>query len=170
MLEHAGKVDFVDDILSAKFMKLVVNSMTLGTMAMIGGDLADEQPVAMRELMMRLGQESLVVGEALDHPVVPLFGLKQEDLGGSDQLLQKFIDKLNHDIGPERGANTTLQDHIKGRLSEVDLINGMIVEESARRGVAAPANAAIVEVTRRIHAGELKPDPSNLKVAMELAG
>ena len=169
VLEHAGKVDFVDDILSAKFMKLVVNSMTLGTMAMIGGDLADEQPAAMRELMMRLGQESLVVGEALGHPVVPLFGLKLEELGGSNQLLQQFIDKLNHDIGPGRGANTTLQDHIKGRLSEVDLINGLVVEESARLGVAAPANAAIVELTRRIHFGELKPDPSNLKLAMELA-
>jgi len=170
VLKHAGKVDFVDDILAAKFMKLVVNSMTLGTMAMIGGDLADEQPPGMSELMMRLGQESLAVGEALGHPVVPLFGLKQEEIQGSNQLLQKFIDKLNHDIGPGRGANTTLQDHMKGRLSEVDIINGMIVEESARRGVAAPANAAIVEVTRRIHAGELKPDPANLKLAIELAG
>ncbi len=170
VLEHAGTVDFVDDILSAKFMKLVVNSMTLGTMAMIGGDLADEQPVAMRELMMRLGHESLAVGEALGHPVVPLFGLELEDLGASDQLLQKFIDKLNRDIGPKRGANTTLQDHLKGRLSEVDVINGLIVEESAKRGMAAPANAAMVEVTRRIHSGELEPDPANLRLAIELAG
>jgi 2-dehydropantoate 2-reductase len=170
VLEHAGTVDLVDDILSAKFMKLVVNSMTLGTMAMIGGDLADEQPFAMSELMMRLGQESLVVGEALGHPVVPLFGLKLDGIEGSNQLLQTFIDKLNHDIGPKRGANTTLQDHLKGRLSEVDLINGMIVDESAKRGLAAPANAAIVEVTRRIHNGELEPDPSNLKLALDLAG
>jgi 2-dehydropantoate 2-reductase len=89
---------------------------------------------------------------------------------GSNRLLQKFIDKLNHDIGPGRGANTTLQDHIKGRLSEVDVINGMIVEESEKRGMKAPANAAMVEVTRRIHAGELKPDPANLKLAIDLAG
>ena len=62
ILRHAGKVDLVDDVLAAKFMKLVVNSMTLGTMAMIGGDLADAQPDGMRELMMRLGTEALVVG------------------------------------------------------------------------------------------------------------
>lgn len=171
VLEHAGSVDFVDDILSAKFMKLVVNSMTLGTMAMVGGDLADEQPMAMRDLMMRLGQESLAVGQVLGHPVVPLFGLRQEDVEGSaTDLLQRFIDKLNRDIGPGRGANTTLQDHLKGRLSEVDTINGLIVEESAKHGIAAPANAAIVEISRRIHAGELEPDPANLGLAMELAG
>jgi 2-dehydropantoate 2-reductase len=170
VLKHAGKVDVIDDVLAAKFMKLVVNSMTLGTMAMVGGDLADEQPEGMSELMMKLGEESLAVGKALGHAVVPLFGLKLEEVEGSNRLLQKFIDKLNHDIGPGRGANTTLQDHIKGRLSEVDVINGMIVEESERRGMKAPANAAMVEVTRRIHAGELKPDPANLKLAIDLAG
>jgi len=169
VLRHAGKVDMIDNILDAKFMKLVVNSMTLGTMAMIGGDLADEQPPGMSELMMRLGEESLAVGAALGHPIVPIFGLTQEDIEQSNRPLQKFIDKLNHDIGPGRGANTTLQDHIKGRLSEVDVINGLIVAESEKRGMAAPANAAMVEVTRRIFAGELKPDPANLKLAIELA-
>lgn len=170
VLRHAGKVELVDNILDAKFMKLVVNTMTLGTMAMIGGDLADEQPAGMSELMMRLGEEALAVGEALGHPIVPIFGLTREQIESSNRPLQTLIDKVNHDIGPGRGANTTLQDHIKGRLSEVDMINGLIVAESAKRGMAAPANAAMVEVTRRIHAGELKPDPANLKLAIELAG
>jgi len=61
-----------------------------------------------------------------------------------------------------------LQDHIKGRYSEVDLINGLVVEESARRGQSAPVNAAIAEITRQIQAGELEPDPSNLERALEL--
>ncbi len=170
VLRHAGKVDLVDNILDAKFMKLVVNSMTLGTMAMIGGDLAEEHPPGMSEFMMRLGEEALEVGEALGHPIVPIFGLTKEQIESSNRPLQTLIDKLNKDIGPGRGANTTLQDHLKGRLSEVDMINGLVVAESEKRGIAAPANAAIVEVTRRIFAGELKPDPANLKLAIELAG
>jgi len=170
VLRNAGKVDFVDDVLAAKFMKLVVNSMTLGTMAMIGGDLAEKQPEGMRELMMKLGTESLSVSQAMGYPVVPIFGLSKEEVEGSNNLLMKLVDKLNEDIGPGRGANTTLQDHMKGRLSEVDMINGLIVEEGRKRGIATPANAAMVEVTRRIHAGELKPDVANLKLAIELAG
>jgi 2-dehydropantoate 2-reductase len=121
-----------------------------------------------KELMMRLGSESLKVGEALGHPTVPIFGLAAADIEGSNNLLMKLVDKLNHDIGPGRGANTTLQDHMKGRLSEVDLINGLVVEEGRKRGIPTPANETLVEITRRIYLGELKPDRSNLNVALEL--
>lgn len=170
VLRHAGRVDFVEDVLAAKMMKLVVNSMTLGTIAMIGGELADAQPEGMRELMMRLGTESLTVHQALGHPVVPIFGLSREEIEGANNLLMRFIDKLNQDIGPGRGANTTLQDHLKGRLSEIDMINGLIVAEGRKRGIPTPANAAMVEVTRRIYGGDLKPDIANLRIALELAG
>jgi hypothetical protein len=46
--------------------------------------------------------------------------------------------------------------------------NGFVVEEGRKRGIPTPANEILVEVTRRIYVGELKPDPSNLNVAMEL--
>jgi 2-dehydropantoate 2-reductase len=62
-----------------------------------------------------------------------------------------------------------LQDHLKGRYSEVDLINGLVVEESRKLGKSAPANAAIVEITRQIRAGSLKPDPANLELAVQMA-
>src|SRR5262249_9141120 len=118
--------------------------------------------------MMRLGSEALAVGEALGHRIVPIFGLTAADIEGSNSLLMQLVDKLNRDIGPGRGANTTLQDHMKGRLSEVDLINGLVVEEGRKRGIPTPANETLIEITRRIYFGELKPDPSNLGIALEL--
>jgi 2-dehydropantoate 2-reductase len=57
---------------------------------------------------------------------------------------------------------------MKGRLSEIDLINGFVVEEGRKRAIPTPANETLVEVTRRIFAGELKPDPSNLAIAIKL--
>jgi 2-dehydropantoate 2-reductase len=99
---------------------------------------------------------------------VPIFGLTAAEIEGSNNLLMQLVDKVNHDIGPGRGANTTLQDHMKGRLSEVDLINGFVVAEGGKRGIPTPANETLVEVTRRIFAGELKPDPANLDIALEL--
>jgi 2-dehydropantoate 2-reductase len=168
ILRHAGKVEINDHILASKFMKLVLNSMTLGTIAMTGGELADRQPEGMDDLMMQLGSEALKVGAALGHPVVPIFGLTRAEIEGANNLLMKLVDKVNHDVGPGRGANTTLQDHMKGRLSEVDVINGLIVEEGRARGIPTPANEVLVEVTRRIHAGELKPDPANFALALDL--
>jgi ketopantoate reductase len=49
------------------------------------------------------------------------------------------------------------------------MINGLVVAESERRGYAAPANARIVEVVRRIEAGQLKPDAANMAKAMSIA-
>jgi 2-dehydropantoate 2-reductase len=87
VLRHAGKVEITPHILAAKYMKLVVNSMTLGTIAMTGGELSDRQPEGMQELMMRLGSESLKVGDALGHPIVPIFGLTAADMEGSNNPL-----------------------------------------------------------------------------------
>ena len=46
------------------------------------------------------------------------------------------------------------------------MINGLVVEESERRGYAAPANARVADVTRQIEAGLLKPSPANLELAL----
>jgi ketopantoate reductase len=60
-----------------------------------------------------------------------------------------------------------LQDHLKGRYSEVDQINGYVADESEKRGLKAPVNRAVTEITKRIYAGELKPDPANVKLIQE---
>jgi 2-dehydropantoate 2-reductase len=168
ILRDAGKVSITPNIRAAKWMKLVVNTMCLGPFAMLGKRLSEVADLPeMRELVLKVGNEALEVGQQLGHPIEPIFGLSPEDVRGSNQLLEKLLDKLNRDIGP-RARDCVLQDHIKGRYSEVDLINGLVVEECARRGKAAPANAAIVEITRRIQDGRLKPDISNLELARSM--
>src|SRR5262245_42672500 len=105
ILRHAGKVEATTHSHEEKYSKRDVNSTTLGTIAMTGGELSDKHPEGMSELMMQLGSESLRIGQALGHPVVPIFGLTKQEIEGTNNLLQKLIDKVNHDIGPGRGAN-----------------------------------------------------------------
>ena len=54
------------------------------------------------------------------------------------------------------------QDVAKGRRSEIDAMNGLIVEQGLASGVPTPVNSATVDVMRRIDAGSLTPSPSNL--------
>ena len=61
-----------------------------------------------------------------------------------------------------------LQDHLKGRYSEVDQLNGLVVKKGQAAGVPTPLNAAVVEVTRQIQKGDLKPDRSNLEILKKL--
>jgi 2-dehydropantoate 2-reductase len=168
LLSHVGKVTIQPNIMSAKWMKLVVNTMCLGPFAAMGLKLSETAELpGMRELALQAGTEALELGQHLGYSIEPIFGLTPEDIAGSNRLLETLLDKLNHDIGP-RARDCSLQDHLKGRYSEVDLINGLVVEEWKKRGKAAPANAAIVEITRRIHSGELEPERANMAIAREL--
>ncbi len=177
VLRHAGRVDIADDIISAKWMKLIVNAMTMGLKAIV--DATNEQifklngpeyAQAAREISLRSGEEALAAGQSLGYRIVPVFGLTPEQVGNTNALLETLLEKIVHDVGPT-AINTVLQDHMKGRYSEVDLINGLVADECRRAGRLSPVNDAIVEITRRIHAGELKPDAANLDlVRRQLAG
>lgn len=167
ILKCVGTVSVSNDIVAAKWMKLVVNCMSLGPVAMLG--ITVGEAIAMpgfRDFILRAGSEALSVGRDRKYAVQPIFGLTPEDIG--NRLLETLFDKLASDIGP--GArDCVLQDHLKGRYSEVDMINGMVSEESRRAGRRAPANAAVTEITRRIRNEELAPERSNLELALKLA-
>lgn len=168
ILRDAGRVSVSDNIQSAKWMKLVVNTMCLGPFGILGLTIAEGARLpGMRELIMKVGEEALTVGQELGYSIEPIFGLKPEDIKGTNQLLEKLFDKLAHDIGP-KARDCVLQDHLKGRYSEVDLINGRVAAEGRRLNKPTPANDMIVELTRRIHEGELKPDPANLTLATSM--
>jgi 2-dehydropantoate 2-reductase len=58
------------------------------------------------------------------------------------------------------------QDILKGRRTEIDMLNGLVVEEARRHGLSAPVNDVLVEINHRIMAGELKPEAANLERAL----
>ena len=55
-----------------------------------------------------------------------------------------------------------LQDFEQGRPTEIDFINGHIVEQGHRQGLPTPINAAITGTVRAITRGEIAPGPALL--------
>jgi 2-dehydropantoate 2-reductase len=170
LLRHVGSVEVVDDIRSAKWMKLVSNATTLVTTAILGLPMteADTLP-GMRELMLRSGQEALDTGAALGYRILPIFGLTAADLRKTDRLVEYLLDTLLDGFVLPETKTTVLQDWIKGRHSEVDDLNGLVAREGRKRGVATPVNDAVVEIARRIERGELAPDTRNLALLKALS-
>jgi len=148
-------------------MKLIINAMTMGIwgVANMTARQIFEVP-GMREIMLRAGEEALTVGHELGYRNVAIIGLKDDDIEGANRLCELMLDKVNADVGLDITV-TVLQDHLKGRYSEVDQINGYVAGESEKRGLKAPVNRAVTEITRRIHAGEIRPDPANLALIRE---
>jgi 2-dehydropantoate 2-reductase len=169
LLGHAGTVEVVADIRSAKWMKLVSNATTLVTTAMLGLPmLAALHHPGMRELMLRSGQEALDAGLAAGYDVLPIFGLTEADVASPEQVVGTLLDTLYARFVLEHTTTTILHDWRKGRHSEVDDLNGAVVAEAERHGLAAPVNAAVVEIAHRIERGELAPEPANAGLLAEL--
>jgi 2-dehydropantoate 2-reductase len=162
LFRHVGKVSIPADIMSAKWMKVVVNAVFLGFLSTLGLSIraAAALPGA-RELMLRIGTEALDVGQRAGYSMQPIFGMKRDEIAGSNHLLESIFDKLISDVGPN-ARPAVLHDHLKGRYSEVDAINGLVVSEGLRFKRPTPANEAVVELTRQIFAGRVTPDPTNL--------
>lgn len=170
ILRHSGTVSIVDDILAAKWMKLVSNASVLVPTAALGMPMADALVVpGMRELMTRAGQEALDVGRALGHPVLPIFGLRAEDVATPETVVSTMLDTLYAGFVRPGATTTVLQDWTKGRRSEAADINGEVARRGSQVGIATPINAAALEVARRIEHGELTPGPANLALLEQLA-
>ncbi|NND49497.1 MAG: 2-dehydropantoate 2-reductase [Rhizobiales bacterium] len=167
VLAHVGKVSVSNDIQSAKWMKLIVNAMGAGsTMLGLNGNEAMKLP-GMRDIMLKCGEEALRAGQSQGYGIEPIFGISREEMEGSNQLLEMLLDNIFSAIGTT-SIDMIRQDHMKGRYCEVDVINGLVVEENGKRDLPSPANQAVVEITRRIHSGELKMDPSNLDIVKDM--
>lgn len=171
VLRHAGRVEVVDDIVAAKWMKLVSNCTTLVTTGMTGLPMADAIGVpGLRELMLRAGQEALDVGQALGHRVLPIFGLPAAAVDDPGSVVETLLDTLYTGFVRPGATTTVLQDWTKGRRSEASDLHGEVVRHGAALGVPTPASAAVLEIALRIERGDLTPSPALVNAARQAAG
>lgn len=167
VLRHAGAVSVVDDIRSAKWMKLVVNSAELVTSACLDLPLLQAAQVpGMHDFMLRAGKEAVRTSMDLGHAVVPIFGLEDVDPTQPELFVERMLDAVYTQWSLPHTLTTVLQDWRKGRHSEVDELNGYVVDQRARLGGEAPANARTVEVAHRIEAGDIQPGVENAELLL----
>ena len=62
------------------------------------------------------------------------------------------------------------QDVAKGRQTEIDYMNGFVVDKARETGTPTPVSAAVVETVREIDRGQRKQAPENIGVALKRAG
>ncbi len=161
--------DALDRIRATKWMKLVSNATTLVSTALLGLSMHEAAAIPeMRELMLRSGEEALATGEALGHPMLPIFGMSAEQMRGGNRPVETLLDTLLDGFTLPHTTTTVLQDWQKGRRSEVDDLNGLVVAEAARLGRAAPVNAAIATLARQVEKGLLSPAPGNVERLLAL--
>lgn len=169
LLRHSGAVEIVDDIRSAKWMKIVSNATTLVPTAIIGLPMREAiQNPEMGAFMIRCGQEALEATIASGNQVLPIFGLKPEDVANPETVVETLLDTLMAGFVLPSSTTTILQDWEKSRHSEVEEINGLVVATRNKFGLTSPANSRILELARKIESHELQPSLENLAALVSL--
>ena len=161
----AGRTVVTEDLWGERWTKLSTNCMANPISAMTGlpsYDMrADDRA---RRTMFKIAVEAIRVGRAMGYRVKAPIGdftledLRQAATEGHPSLEETFVGK------PQKipGRPSMAQDVIKGRPTEIDYLNGFVVEQGRRVGVPTPYNSAAVAVVKGIEAGEFDVGLENI--------
>lgn len=169
LLSHAGDAQRSDDIRSAKWMKVVANCAEVVTSAILDLPLIEAAKLpGMHDFMVETGKEAARTAVARGSAIVPIFGLPDVDPDDPDAFAERLLATIYEKFALPHTLTAVLQDWRKGRRSEVDDMNGVIVREQQRLGGTARYNARVVELAHRVERGELRPRPDNLGLLLSL--
>lgn len=153
-----------------RWSKLVTNVMGNGLSACTG--LVSRDVVAndaLRRFSARLGSEAIRVGQALGYALEEVLHMDPELIaraGENDPAAVRAYDdhRLSEIARPGGGAHRPSmgQDMVKGRRTEIESLNGYVVRQAEKAGLAAPANAALTRIVTQVERGELQPDPRHI--------
>lgn len=170
----AGKT--TTNLYGERWAKLCQNSM--GN-PVVGATLCGTATIASsprgRELQIRLASESAKVGLALGLDVVN-FGGSSPKKWVSASTDGEVYEELDNMMSESAGAGTGNwhpsmgQDVANGRPSEIDFMNGHVLQMGRKVNVETPVTASIVDAMRRVDRGELVPDESNIEMILSNAG
>ena len=165
LLELMCPVHEEENLMGARWSKLLINATFSGLGTVVGGVFGDvSEDKAGQKVAIRCMKECIDVGHASGVEFAPvqgknivgLFYYKNAIKRAFGCLLLPIAMKKHRDIEP-----SMLQDIKKGKPCEVDAINGVVCDFGKKYGVATPINDRIVEIIKKIQAGELKADKSN---------
>lgn len=167
LLEKMCPVAMEDNLLGARWSKLLINATFSGLGTVVGGVFGDvSEKKDARRVAVRCMKECIDVGHAAGATFAPVQG---KDLtkpfyykNGFKRAIAEFLVpiamKKHRAIEP-----SMLQDLKKGKPCEIDAINGVVCEWGRKCGVPTPINDRIVEIVKKEQAGELPLEEKNIR-------
>ena len=165
LIERAAAIDgakVTTNLLGERWAKLAQNCMGNPVSAMTGMTVPDMAGNAgTRKLQIHLGLESVRVGVALGYDITPFGGAPAATWVDADrpEVFAELDSAMAAGASGRPWRPSMAQDVVKGRMTEIDQMNGFVVEQARQVGVETPASAATTEAVRAIDAGTLEPAP-----------
>ena len=172
LLELMCPVHEEDDLLGARWSKLLINATFSGLGTVVGGTFGDvSENKDAQKVAIRCMKECIDVGHAAGVTFAPVQGKDITKLFYYKGAVKRAIGILLLPIAMKKHRAiepSMLQDLKKGKACEIDAINGVVCQQGRKYGVATPINDRIVAVVKKIEAGQLKAGPQNLRLFDDL--
>ena len=167
LLELMGTVDVEENFLGTRWSKLLINASFSGMSAVLGCTFGEAAgPKESRKVVQAIIKECIDVCQKGGIRIEPVQGKDIVKLLNYTHPLKKAFSFFIIPIAIRKHAKlkaSMLQDLEKGKLTEVDAINGAVSEYGRKVGFPTPVNDKVVEIIHKIEKGELKPGFENLK-------
>lgn len=168
LLEMMGSVNIEENFIGTRWSKLLINASFSGMSAVLGCTFGQAAaPKASRKIVQALIKECIDVCAAASIRIEPVQGKDIVKLLDYKSGLKKAISLFIIPIAIRKHAKlkaSMLQDLEKGKLTEVDAINGAVSAYGRKVGCPTPINDCVVDIIHRIERGELSPSADNLKL------
>ncbi len=168
LVSHADSAKATDNLWGERWSKLVTNSMGNGVSActgLSGAQMAQDETI--RRFQARLAAEAIRIGQALGYRLEEINHLPPDVVAGAGEgdpeALARYEERLRTQPRGSAGQRPSMgQDIMKGRRTEIEFLNGFVVREGEKVGLAARANERLVDLVTRVERGVLQPDPRNI--------
>ncbi|MBQ3489882.1 MAG: 2-dehydropantoate 2-reductase [Clostridia bacterium] len=168
LLENMCPVHEENNLLGARWSKLLINATFSGLGTVVGGVFGDvSENKEARKVAIRCMKECIDVGHAAETEFAPVQGKNIVSLFYYKNKIKRAIATLLIPIAMKKHRAiepSMLQDLKKNKPCEIDAINGVVCEWGRKTGVPTPINDKIVEIIKKCEKGELKPQAENIRL------
>jgi 2-dehydropantoate 2-reductase len=171
MIRTIDTCKVTDNLWGERWSKLCVNGMHNGVSAASGlSGNAMRQDDRIRQVIVKLGGEAVRIGQALGYKLEDIAGQDAEKLALASEGNRAALDEVeslmlalrNSQQRSEAQRPSMGQDMQKGRRTEIDFINGVIVEKGREIGRMAPTHEKLIAAVKRVELGQAAPSPEHL--------
>ena len=167
LLEMMGTVEVEENFLGTRWSKLLINAAFSGMSAVLGCTFGEAAgPKESRRIVQALIKECIDVCQVGEIRIEPVQGKDIVKLLNYTNALKRAFSFFIIPIAIRKHTKlkaSMLQDLEKGKLTEVDAINGAVSEYGRKVNFPTPMNDKVVEIIHRIEQGELTPSFDNLR-------
>ena len=168
LLEHMGTVEVEENFIGTRWSKLLINAAFSGMSAVLGCTFGEAAgPRESRRIVQALIKECIDVCKVGGIRIEPVQGKDIVKLLDYANPIKKAISFFIIPIAIRKHAKlkaSMLQDIEKGKLTEVDAINGAVSEYGRKVNCPTPMNDRVVEIIHSIEQGKLTANSENLKL------